>query len=368
MDRIGRKPILTFSQLLAGLTCIVAAFLSSDDLQGLRNGLTLAGKFGCSASFAIVYLYTAELYPTVIRNSALGAASMVARIGGIAAPLLAGMSDSLVPLIIMGSSSLLAGILALLLPETLGAKLPETITEVKNLYDNSKSFFAWKSKPDDEVTDPVAKTEVNVQKTSPPTAKITPIQRPKPFNIPSIVIDPGTPKSPMKKPLIEIHDEKVEEAPQTIQVEDEMDEPSRRFSQVPPAAKDDPNAVQKGKFGVSPTPSKEKGPSVTPLEPAVSIEPASNQEPVLSPGSSLASETSLPTIEAPGTSVIQAQNNELVLSPGSLSVAAEKSRRFSQLPPASQDSPGAVKLGSKFTMIPHQKAAGQVADGENQQH
>ena len=30
----------------------------------------------------------------------------------------------------------------------------------------------------------------------------------------------------------------------------------------------------------------------------------------------------------------------------------ERSRRFSQLPPASEDSPNAVKMGSKFTMIP----------------
>ena len=29
----------------------------------------LSGKFGASASFAIVYLYTAELYPTELRGS-----------------------------------------------------------------------------------------------------------------------------------------------------------------------------------------------------------------------------------------------------------------------------------------------------------
>ena len=54
---------------------------------------------------------------------------MVARIGGIAAPLLAGLHGT-APLIIMGGSSLLGGILAIFLPETLGAKLPETVAQV----------------------------------------------------------------------------------------------------------------------------------------------------------------------------------------------------------------------------------------------
>ena len=56
---------------------------------------------------------------------------MVARIGGIAAPLLAGLHGT-APLIIMGGSSLLGGIMAIFLPETLGAKLPETVAQVSN--------------------------------------------------------------------------------------------------------------------------------------------------------------------------------------------------------------------------------------------
>ena len=56
--------------------------------------------------------------------------------GGIAAPILAGMNGSL-PLIIMGVSSLIAGILAIVMPETLGSKLPETIAEVRNFLDKS---------------------------------------------------------------------------------------------------------------------------------------------------------------------------------------------------------------------------------------
>ena len=37
------------------------------------------GKFGVAAAFAMVYLYTAELYPTAIRGTAVGACSTVAR-------------------------------------------------------------------------------------------------------------------------------------------------------------------------------------------------------------------------------------------------------------------------------------------------
>ena len=48
--------------------------------------LVLIGKFGASAAFSLIYVYTAELFPTEVRSTALGLCSMMARIGGIAAP------------------------------------------------------------------------------------------------------------------------------------------------------------------------------------------------------------------------------------------------------------------------------------------
>ena len=47
--------------------------------------MSLIGKFMASACFAIVYVYTAELFPTMIRNTAIGSCSTVARVGGICA-------------------------------------------------------------------------------------------------------------------------------------------------------------------------------------------------------------------------------------------------------------------------------------------
>jgi len=45
--------------------------------------LSLIGKFGASAGFSIVYLYSAELYPTILRSTSLGTCSLVARFGAI---------------------------------------------------------------------------------------------------------------------------------------------------------------------------------------------------------------------------------------------------------------------------------------------
>ena len=64
---------------------------------------------------------------------------------GIAAPLLSGLHGK-IPLIIMGSCSFLGGLLAVFLPETLGAKLPEKISEIKSLYANPKPWWKWISK------------------------------------------------------------------------------------------------------------------------------------------------------------------------------------------------------------------------------
>ena len=53
------------------------------------------------------------------------------RIGGILAPFIIGIQPVSIPLFIMGMSCLLGGIIAVFLPETLGAPLPETLEDVR---------------------------------------------------------------------------------------------------------------------------------------------------------------------------------------------------------------------------------------------
>ena len=49
-------------------------------------------------------------------------------------------------MLFLGCCSILGGVLSLLLPETLGSLLPETITDVKSLKNNNKKFFEYWSK------------------------------------------------------------------------------------------------------------------------------------------------------------------------------------------------------------------------------
>ena len=60
-------------------------------LQPLTIALALIGKLGPAGAFGVIYVFSAELYPTVLRNAGMGASSCVARFGGMAAPYVAKM-------------------------------------------------------------------------------------------------------------------------------------------------------------------------------------------------------------------------------------------------------------------------------------
>lgn len=134
-DCIGRKPTLSGSFLLSGAFCLAIQFIPADTWSYLPLLLYLGGKWCITMAFSTVYIYTAELFPTSLRHSLLGICSMTGRVGSILSPqtpLLAQIMPAL-PLILFGCMSLCAGLLSLIFPETLGTKLPDTVSEAENI-------------------------------------------------------------------------------------------------------------------------------------------------------------------------------------------------------------------------------------------
>lgn len=81
-----------------------------------------------------LYLYTGELFPTVMRNAGVGGTVMFARIGSMLAPLVIALNDisPFLPLTILGILATVEAFLILPLPETCGVALPETLEDLEN--------------------------------------------------------------------------------------------------------------------------------------------------------------------------------------------------------------------------------------------
>ncbi|XP_048806552.1 solute carrier family 22 member 13-like isoform X1 [Lagopus muta] len=152
----GRKKVQAVLLLLAGLMCLIIVGIPEDQAVAITV-LAVIGKFAACASFSTSYVYSAELFPTVIRQSGVGLCSMAARVAGIIAPLILILEQyhSAIPMAVYGSATVLGGLLCFLLPETRGVELPDdTVTDIHQ----KKSKLQTLSKTNSE------EKEINLEK------------------------------------------------------------------------------------------------------------------------------------------------------------------------------------------------------------
>ncbi|KAH9523285.1 hypothetical protein Btru_066295 [Bulinus truncatus] len=136
MKKFGRKKPLLVCFLLAAATCLTAGFVSdyTTGLSTVTTVLAIIGRCAVACLFGIIFVYTSEIYPTVIRNIGMGACSFWARGGGVLAPQINQWTKSLWnvdAIIIFGALSFIAGLLLFPLPETHNRQLPDSLVEVE---------------------------------------------------------------------------------------------------------------------------------------------------------------------------------------------------------------------------------------------
>ncbi|KAI5731925.1 hypothetical protein M8J77_018485 [Diaphorina citri] len=133
LDKTGRRCILSTFMILGGTALMIAAYIPEEGhfLSQYILYIVFFGKFCIAGSFAVIYNYSAELFPTVLRNTGLGVGSMCARLSAALTPLI-GLMDSFdkrIPTTIFATITLMSGILSTFLPETVNKAMPESLED-----------------------------------------------------------------------------------------------------------------------------------------------------------------------------------------------------------------------------------------------
>uniref|UniRef100_A0A672R032 Solute carrier family 22 member 5-like n=1 Tax=Sinocyclocheilus grahami TaxID=75366 RepID=A0A672R032_SINGR len=133
-----RRPVLSAFLVIGGGFLLLLQLIpetavptkgSFTGLHTLALALEMAGKFGFTMSFTVVYIYTAELYPTVLRNLGIGMCSSKRPCVLLSISLFA--FNKYLPYILMGSLTIASSVTNMLICLTFGKVLPETLEQMQ---------------------------------------------------------------------------------------------------------------------------------------------------------------------------------------------------------------------------------------------
>ncbi|XP_054263783.1 organic cation transporter protein-like isoform X2 [Macrosteles quadrilineatus] len=133
---LGRKSTAALLFLLSGLA-LISILLIPQENKLLILVVALLGRFADSAVFAVIILHTSELFPTSNRNTAIGTSLAVSQLGSISAPYVVDILGKYVwymPSTLCGGLALCSVLLTLVLPETRGKPLMDTVQDLKKAH------------------------------------------------------------------------------------------------------------------------------------------------------------------------------------------------------------------------------------------
>ncbi|CAG9837467.1 unnamed protein product [Diabrotica balteata] len=137
VGKYGRRWTIASSYLFTAscflfISLTPKGYFNNDWLRVVLSGF---GIIGISVSTPALYLFTGELYPTVLRNAGVGMCLMCSRVGSMFAPFLITLEEkeTALPLIILTSITLLQVVLVLPLQETKNLKLQDTVQDLEKI-------------------------------------------------------------------------------------------------------------------------------------------------------------------------------------------------------------------------------------------
>ncbi|KAL0276171.1 UNVERIFIED_CONTAM: hypothetical protein PYX00_003794 [Menopon gallinae] len=128
--KLGRRWPLSVTIFTSGIACLTTLPFGTAK-ESVTIGLAMLGKFCIACSNAIMPIYTAELYPTVVRNLGVGLSNVSAGMALILVPFIWNLAtiDSRLPFGLLGSIGCIGGLSVLLLEETSNRPLKKSLED-----------------------------------------------------------------------------------------------------------------------------------------------------------------------------------------------------------------------------------------------
>lgn len=126
---VGRRFTLLLSNGLCAIAMGITLFLPKDGQ--IVSYCNIIGLLSINMSWTVVYLYSTELFPTVVRSAGTGMASTISRVGGMLAPviIMSKTASDLIPPAMFALIPLITTMIVFFMPETLNVPLPETLED-----------------------------------------------------------------------------------------------------------------------------------------------------------------------------------------------------------------------------------------------
>lgn len=133
LNRFGRVLPLSLSLFLSGLCCLLTWPMSGFGPWGAVI-LAVFSRFFVCTGVAITEQLGGELFPTVARGMGLGVSYFVSAAASVSTQYIIYSSHiwDVMPMLIMGSFTICAGVIALFLPETMGKSMPDTVSQAES--------------------------------------------------------------------------------------------------------------------------------------------------------------------------------------------------------------------------------------------
>ncbi|CAH0719945.1 unnamed protein product, partial [Brenthis ino] len=129
---------------IASSICLIIIAVITEGIGSIITGCL--GILFSFMAFIVEYLYCLEMFPTSVRNSAIGISSMMARLGSMIAPFVASFRNygKWCAPVAFGLLPMIAAFLCIYLPETKDIELLMTIEEGEAL--RHKSFTQFRKR------------------------------------------------------------------------------------------------------------------------------------------------------------------------------------------------------------------------------